>query len=171
MISVAPAPQRASSADSWKAFAGMLADESKALACVNSRALYLTQVLVDGSPDAIIEADRDLNAARTAHQEASARRRGMQARGFGTMTLQQVCNYAPRAIAPALNHSMAELTCGAISLGITLGNNKSLIMAGLERLVHITSKLQQSVSERTGVYKRRGFVAPVGGSVLVSSHV
>ena len=95
----------------------------------------------------------------------------MQTRGFGTMTLQQVCAYAPRHLAANMSQRMAELTYGSISLGITIGNNKSLILSGLERLMKVTSKLQESVTERTGVYKRRGYVAPPGASVLVSSQV
>ena len=171
MIAPAATAPRSAQNDSWEVFAGMLAEESAALTRLNSSAVYLTQVLVDGSPDAILEADRQLNAARAVHAAASAKRRGMQVRGFGQMTLQQVCNYAPRHLAAQFNQRMAELTYGSISLGITLGNNKSLIVAGLERLVKITSKMQQNMSERTGVYKRRGYVAPVGASVIVSSQV
>jgi hypothetical protein len=70
-----------------------------------------------------------------------------------------------------MSQRIAELTYGSISLGITIGNNKSLILSGLERLMKVTSKLQESVTERTGVYKRRGYVAPPGASVLVSSQV
>ncbi len=157
--------------DSWAVFAGMLQEESTALQRLNSAALALTQVLVDGSPEAITQADKELNAARIAHQQASSKRRGMQVRGFGSMTLQQVCGYAPRHFAAQLNQRMAELAYGSISLGITIGNNKSLITAGLERLVKVTSKLQESMTERTGVYKRRGYVAPLGTSVLVSNTV
>jgi hypothetical protein len=157
--------------DSWTAFAQMLTEEAGAMRQLNSAAVALTQVLVDGTPDAILEADRTLNAARAAHQSASAKRRGMQVRGFGTMSLQQVCAYAPPQVQTHLNQRMAELAYGSISLGITLKNNKSLIVAGLERLVKTTSKLQEAVSERTGVYKSRGYVAPPGGSVLVSSQV
>lgn len=157
--------------DSWNIFAGMLQEESTALQRLNSAAVLLTQILVDGSPEAILQADSQLNVARVAHQEASSKRRGMQVRGFGSMTLQQVCGYAPRHMAAELNQRMAELTYGSISLGITIANNKSLIMSGLERLVKVTSKLQESMTERTGVYKRRGYVAPVGTSVLVSNTV
>jgi len=138
---------------------------------LNTAALALTQVLVDGTPEAIMDADRGLNEARNAHQSASAKRRGMQVRGFGSMSLQQVCSYAPPHLTGQLNQRMAELAYGSISLGITITNNKSLIVAGLERLVKTTSKLQESMTERTGVYKRRGYVAPPGASVLMSSKV
>ncbi len=138
---------------------------------LNAAALRLTKVLVEGAPQAIVEADGHLNAARFAHQAASAKRRGMQVRGFGSMTLRQVCGYAPAHFQAHLSHRIAELTYGSISLGITIGNNKSLIVAGLERLMKTTSKLQESMTERSGVYKRRGYVAPPGASVLVSSKV
>lgn len=157
--------------DSWETFSAMLVEESAALKRLNAAAVHLTQVLVDGTPEAILEADRQLNASRETHQQASSRRRGMQARGFGSMTLQQVCAYAPRHLAAHMSQRVAELTYGSISLGITIGNNKSLILSGLERLMKVTSKLQESVTERTGVYKRRGYVAPPGASVLVSSQV
>jgi hypothetical protein len=157
--------------DSWDAFAAVLQDESMTMKRLNGAALALTQVLLDGTPEAIASADAQLNAARSAHQAVSAKRRGMQVRGFGTMTLKQVCAYAPRHLAPQLGQRVAELAHGSISLGITITNNKSLIVAGLERLVKTTAKLQESMTERTGVYKRRGYVAPPGASVLVSSKV
>ncbi len=171
MIAVAPAAQRPNPNDSWDIFVQMIVEETSALKRMNDAAVYLTGVLVNGSPDAIVEADRQLNAARSVHAQSSSQRRGMQVRGFGQMTLQQVCNYAPRHLAPRFNQLLAELTYGSISLGITLQNNKSLIAAGLERLVKMTAKMQETMSERTGVYRRRGFVAPARNSVIVSSSV
>lgn len=171
MIAVAPAQQQSAPSDSWDVFCGMLADECAALARLNSSALQMTQILIDGSPDAIMAADGALNEARAAHAAASSKRRGMQARGFGTMTLQQIYAYVPRHLAARFGQRIAELTYGSISLGITLANNKSLIVAGLDRLVKITTKLQERMTERTGVYKRRGIVAPVGASVIMSSQV
>lgn len=158
-------------ADSWEAFGIALRDEVESLRRLNAAALHLTQVLVDGSPEAILESDRTLNAARELHQAACSKRRGMQARGFGRMSLEQVCRYAPRHIAPYLHRCHSDLTYGSISLGITISNNKSLIVAGLQRLVSVTQKIQEQASERTGVYKRRGYVAPPGASVLVSNKV
>jgi hypothetical protein len=170
MIAIAPEPPRDAN-ESWETFAAVLSDEAASLLQVNAAAVYLTQVLVDGSPEAILEADNRVNAARLRHQNASTKRRSMQLRGFGSMPLQQVCGYAPRSMSPRFNQLLAQLSWGSISLGITVANNKSLIVAGLERLVQITSKMQQSASERTGVYKRRGYVAAPGASVLVSSQV
>lgn len=157
--------------DPWSVFGEMLDEESVTLQRLNAAAVQLTQVLAGGSPEAITDADRHVNEARVAHQQASAKRRSMQVRGFGSMPLQQVCGYAPGPIAMRMAHRIAELNYGAISLRLTIANNKSLIVSGLERLVNVTSKLQESVSERTGVYKRRGYVAPPGASVLVSSQV
>lgn len=169
-VAVQPSSQGPRS-DSWEAFGMALRDEVESLHRLNAAALHLTQVLVDGSPDAILESDRALNAARAVHQSACSKRRGMQARGFGQMSLQQVCRYAPRHVAPYLHRCLSEITYGSISLGITISNNKSLIVAGLQRLVNVTQKLQEQASERTGVYKRRGYVAPPGASVLVSNKV
>lgn len=168
---IAAAPQQQARSDSWEAFGAALQEEAAYLQRLNAAAVHLTQVLVDGSPEAILESDRALNAARAIHQNACSKRRGMQARGFGQMSLQQVCRYAPRHIAPYLQRSLSEITYGSISLGITISNNKSLIVAGLQRLVDVTQKLQESATEKTGVYKRRGYIAPPGASVLVSSKV
>lgn len=168
---LAAAPQQRAAGDSWEAFGKALWEESVSLHRLNIAAFALTRVLVSGTPETITQADRVLNAERLSYQSLSSRRRGMQVRGFGTMTLRQVCGYAPRQLAPTLNQRLAELTYGSMSLGITIKNNKSLIAAGLERLMRITGKLQEGLSERSGVYKRRGFVAPPGASVIVSSKV
>ncbi|HEY8312735.1 MAG TPA: hypothetical protein VIG51_01060 [Candidatus Baltobacteraceae bacterium] len=155
--------------DSWEAFSQALQEESESLDRLNAAALALTQSLVESEAATIVLADRELNAARQAHAGAAGKRRGMQARGFGTMTLQQVCQFAPRNLTGTFNQRLSELACGSISLGITITNNKALIMSGLERLMRVTAKLQASVSDRPGVYKRRGYVPPPSGSVLVSS--
>lgn len=168
---IAAVPQSAARNDSWEAFGTALQEEAVSLQRLNLAAVHLTQVLVDGSAESIVESDRALNAARIVHQNACAKRRGMQARGFGQMSLQQVCRYAPRHIAPYLHRWLSDITYGSISLGITISNNKSLIVAGLQRLVDVTHKLQENATERTGVYKRRGYVAPPGASVLVSNKV
>lgn len=169
-MSTGSAPQQ-NAADSWDAFNRALWEESASLQRLNAAAYALTTVLVDGKPEQIAQADRALNEARAGHQAASAKRRGMQVRGFGKLTLSQVCRYAPHHLAGQFNQRLAELRYGSVALGITLNNNKSLIAAGLERLMKITSKLQETLTERSGVYKRRGIVAPPGASVIVSSKV
>jgi len=165
-----PVPQQ-SQGDSWAAFAQALAEESAGIARLQKSTHSLMEALVDGDAQKILAADADVNAARTDYQSACGKRRGMQARGFGTMTLQQVCQYAPRQYAGQFNQRLAEITFGSIQLGITINNNKALIMAGMERLVRVTAKLQESATERTGIYKRRGYVRKPDASVIVSSSV
>ncbi|MGH8164975.1 MAG: hypothetical protein ACREP1_11650 [Rhodanobacteraceae bacterium] len=155
--------------DSWELFAQSLRDESAGVGRLNAAALALTRTLVEGGPGAIVAADRELNEARQAHAAVMSKRRGMQARGFGTMTLRQVCAYAPSTLAAEFNQRLSELTYGSIQLGITVANNKSIIANGLERIMNVTAKLQESISDRPGVYKRRGFVPPPNASVIMSS--
>lgn len=157
--------------DSWDAFNLALWEESVGLQRLNAAARHVTSMLVSGSPEEIAEADRWLNSARLDHQSASAKRRGMQVRGFATLTLDQVCRYAPPHLTGHFNQRLAELRYGSIALGITINNNKSLIVAGLDRLMKVTAKVQETMTERTGVYRRRGIVAPPGASVIVSSKV
>ncbi len=155
--------------DSWDAFAAALQDEAVLLGRVQEFAQRLTQALVENDVTRIAQAERDLDAARQAYQSASAKRRGMQVRGFGALTLRQACAYAPRAMWPVLNQRIVELTTTSIALGITTNNNKALITSGMERLMKITSALQKAASDGPGTYKRRGFVPPPSNSVLVSS--
>lgn len=155
--------------DSWETFAGALQEESAALARVHDAALKLTKALVRSPSQEIIAAERALDGARRAYQTLSGKRRGMQARGFGKMTLRQVCSYAPRRLAPALNQRLYELTTYSIGLRITANNNKALIAGGLDRLMKVTSALQRAANEGPGTYRRRGYVPPPTNSVLVSS--
>ena len=156
--------------DSWDAFATALSEESSLLMRVHETAQRMTQALVANDPEAIAAIDRELDSARKAYQSASGKRRGMQVRGFGTMGLRQVCAYAPRAMWPALGQRVSELTTTSIALGITVNNNKALILSGMERLMKVTAALQKAHNhEAAGTYKRRGYVAPPSNSVLVSS--
>jgi hypothetical protein len=157
--------------DSWDSFVAALGDEAALLGRVNEAALKLTQALVESDTEKIVATERELDGARKAYVSAAGRRRGMQARGFGTLTLRQVCAYAPRPLAPTLNQRLAELATGSISLGITTNNNKALIASGMERLMKVTSVLQKAASDQPGTYKRRGYVPPPSNSVLVSSRV
>lgn len=171
MTATIAAPTASPQRDSWEAFAQALAEESASIARLQHTTHKLMEALVEGDPDNILSADREVNSARVAHQSACGKRRGMQARGFGTKTLQEVCQYAPRQYAGQFNQRLAEITYGSIQLGITISNNKALIMSGMDRLVKVTSRLQESATERTGVYKRRGFVRKPDASVIVSSRV
>ena len=154
--------------DSWEAFAQALLDESTSLNRLNESAKTLTDALVENSTPKIELAERVLDNCRTEHQKLVAKRRGMQVRGFGTMSLRDVCAYAPRHLAYQFNQRLAEITYGTTSLGITNNNNKALIMGGMQRLMDVTSLLQRSATENTGTYKRRGY-APPSASVLLSS--
>ena len=157
--------------DSWESFVGALAEESSLLKAMNDSALRMTRALVGGSADAIMSTERELDAARRSYQAACGKRRGMQVRGFGTMTLRQVCAYAPGNLRLPINQRLAELSNGSIQLGITTNNNKALIASGMERLMKMTSALQKATNDGPGTYKRRGFVPPPSNSVLVSSQV
>lgn len=155
--------------DSWETFAGALQEESAALGRVHDAALRLTDVLVKNRAADIMLAEKALDGARRAYQTISAKRRGMQARGFGKLTLRQVCAYAPRRLAPTLNQRLYELTTFSIGLRITSNNNKSLIASGMDRLMKVTAELQRASSEGPKTYRRRGFIPPPTNSVLLSS--
>ncbi|MBV8490179.1 MAG: hypothetical protein JO199_06570 [Candidatus Eremiobacteraeota bacterium] len=155
--------------DSWETFANALQDESAALARVHEAAMKLTKALVGNRPAEIAAAERALDGARKAFTTTSAKRRGMQARGFGTMTLRRVCAYAPRRYAGAFNQRLYELTTLSIGLKITSNNNKALIASGMDRLMQVTSALQRAADQGPKTYRRRGFIPPPSNSVLVSS--
>jgi hypothetical protein len=155
--------------DSWEAFANALQVESALLSRVADASTRLTQALVGTDVEAISGIERELDSARKAYLSASGTRRGMQVRGFGSLTLKQVCGYAPRSLWPVLNQRLVELTTTSISLGITTNNNKALILSGMDRLMKITAALQKASSDTPGTYRRRGYVPPPSNSVLVSS--
>lgn len=157
--------------DSWESFVGALGEEASLLTRMNESAIGLTRALVGGNAENIMAAERELDAARRAYQAACGKRRGMQVRGFGTMTLRQVCAYAPANLRMAIGQRLTELSTGSIQLGITTNNNKALIASGMERLMKMTSALQKATNDGPGTYKRRGFVPPPTNSVLVSSKV
>ena len=154
--------------DSWELFAQTLLDESTSLQRLNQAAKLLSDALVENSTPKIELAERGLDAARVEHQQIVAKRRGMQVRGFGPMSLRDVCGYAPRHLAYQFNQRLAEITYGTTSLGITNNNNKALILGGMQRLQNITTVLQRAATEQTGTYKRRGYVSPPNASVLVN---
>jgi hypothetical protein len=155
--------------DSWEAFSGALHEESAALARVHEAGMRLTEALIHNSPPEITLADRCLDGARKAFQASSSKRRTMMVRGFGKMTLRQVCRYAPRRLAPTLGQRLYELTTLSINVKITSGNNKALIAAGMERLIKITTAMQKAANAEPKTYKRRGFIPPPTNSVLLSS--
>ncbi len=154
--------------DSWELFAKALGAESDALRVLGERAQVLSKTLVQLDAEQILAAQKALEEARESFSKAASERRAMQVRGFGTMTLRQVCSYAPRALALEMNQRLAELMTTSIGVTITNNNNKALIAGGMDRLVKTTLAMQRAASE-PGTYRRRGFVAPPSNSVLVSS--
>lgn len=155
--------------ESWDSFATMLLDESVTLRKTHDAAVNLSKALVKNEPNAILTAERALDQARREYHAASGKRRGMQIRGFGTMTLRQVCAYAPRPMWPQFNQRIVELTTTSIGLRMTNNNNKALIAAGMQRLMKITAALQKAANRGPRTYKRRGHIPPPTNSVLVSS--
>lgn len=154
--------------DSWEHFAKALGAESEALRVLGERAQVLSKALVQLDADQVLAAQKALEEARESFSKAASERRAMQVRGFGTMTLRQVCSYAPRALAWEMNQRLAELMTTSIGVTITNNNNKALIAGGMDRLVKTTLAMQRAASEPS-TYRRRGFVAPPSNSVLVSS--
>ena len=152
----------------WERFAELLGEESRALAELGEAALALTAALVRNDPDAIEAAERRVEARRVLHGTAYAQRIAMQQRGFGTLTLPQVCAYAPAALRRPMYAMMKDLETRGIALRLTVSNNKALILAGIERLERTVVALQRAGTEQTGTYRRRGIVPPPNGSVLVS---
>lgn len=156
------------SSDSWSVFVDALVEENRTLGDLGSAALLLTGALVNGSPEDIESAERKVESTRLLHVNAHNRRATMMKRGFGELTLQQVCAYTPGPLRRTVYVAMHELTTRGIALRITVSNNKALIMAGMERLNRTIAVLQQSMSEQPGTYKRRGTVPIAAGSVIVS---
>jgi hypothetical protein len=152
----------------WQRFVDLLGEENRLLGELNDAALALTQTLVANDPRAIEAAERQLEAKRVLHGTAYAARVAMQRRGFGSLTLQQVCAYAPAPLRRRLYGTCHEMRTRGISIKLTVANNKALILAGLERLQKTLAVMQRAGVEQTGTYKRRGNVPPPTGSVLVS---
>lgn len=155
--------------DSWETFLQALADEAEALRRLNAAVQALTQTLVSGRAAEIVAAERAVDFERQTYGRACGTRRGMQVRGFGRKTLREVCAYAPRKLAIAINARIGELATLSISIRVSSGNNKALIVSGMDRLMKATAAVQRAASDEAGTYKRRGFVPPPRNSVLVSS--
>ncbi|HZW54073.1 MAG TPA: flagellar export chaperone FlgN [Candidatus Elarobacter sp.] len=152
----------------WQRFAELLTEENRRLAELGEAALRLTDALVRNEPDAIETAERRVEAQRVLHGTAYAQRVAMQRRGFGKLTLAQVCAYAPPALRRPMYASVKELETRGLALKLTVSNNKALILAGMERLARTVAVLQRAGTEQSGTYRRRGVVPPPDGSVIVS---
>ncbi len=153
---------------SWDGFRALLAEEARLMGDLSNAALVLTSALVSRDLAAINQAERKLEGQRILHQQANRRRLQMQRTGFGDLTLQQVCAYAPGPMRRVLYNLSRDLTIKGISLSITVNNNKALLMAGMERLQKTVQLIHDAMTESTGTYKRRGNVPRAAGSVLVS---
>ncbi len=152
----------------WQQFARLVGEENRLLAGLNVAALRLTDALVRNEPAAIEAAERRLEAQRVLHGTAFAQRIAMQRAGFGNLTLEQVCAHAPGSLRRWLHGTVQQLSTRGTELRLTVSNNKSLILAGLERLARTVAVLQRAGTEQTGTYRRRGTVPPPEGSVIVS---
>jgi hypothetical protein len=152
----------------WQRFAELLGAESGALGDLGTAALELTDALVVNDAAGIEAAERRVAGRVVLHASAYQQRVGMQKRGFGTLTLPQVCAYAPPALRRALHGYAHEIGVRTIALTITASNNKALILAGMDRLARSVAVIQHAGTEHPGTYKRRGTVPPPTGSVIVS---
>jgi hypothetical protein len=153
---------------SWDGFRALLAEEARVLGELSTVALQMTTALVARDVDAINATERRLEGQRILHQHAKRARLQMQRTGFGELTLEQVCAYAPGPMRRVLQNISRDLTIKGISLSITINNNKALLMAGMERLQKTVQLMHDTMTESTGTYKRRGIVSKPDGSVIVS---
>jgi hypothetical protein len=152
----------------WQRFSELLFEEKRLMAELAQAAFGLTEALVGNDPRRINSCERQLESKRVLHGMAYAQRLAMQRRGFGQLTLRQVCTYAPPALRRRLYAAVHELQVHGIALRLTVQNNKALIRAGMDRLAKTVAVLQRAGTEQTGTYRRRGIIPPPSGSVLVS---
>ena len=153
---------------SWDGFHALLHEESKILGDLNAYALAMTEALVQKDLDKINASERRLEGQRLLHQQARRKRLQMQEAGFGELTLEQVCAYAPGPMRRAFQQLSREMSIKGISLAITVNNNKALILSGMERLQKTVELIHEAMTETTGTYKRRGIVHKSQSSVIVS---
>ncbi len=152
----------------WQRFMALLDDERRHLRELGEAALAMTDALVRNDPDVVENTQRLVEARRVLHGTAYAQRIAMQRRGFGTLTLRQVCAYAPPPLRRTVYGAVRDIETQSIALRLTVSNNKALILAGMDRLKRTVAVLQRAGTEQTGTYRRRGIVPPPDGSVLVS---
>jgi hypothetical protein len=153
---------------SWDGFRALLAEEAQLLGELGRAALVMTSALVARNVGAINDAERKLERQRILHQNAQRRRLQMQQTGFGELTLEQVCAYAPGPMRRVFLNLSRDITIKRISLAITVNKNKALLIAGMERLQKTVELIHDTMTESTGTYKRRGIVPKPDGSVIVS---
>ncbi len=156
------------SSASWDGFRALLQEESRVLGELNTVALTMTEALVQKDADRINSSERKLEGQRLLHQQARRKRLQMQQAGFGELTLEQVCAYAPGPMRRGFQQLSREMSIKGISLAITVNNNKALILAGMDRLQKTVELIHEAMTETTGTYKRRGTVPKNNSSVIVS---
>jgi len=156
--------------DSWESFIDVLTQECAAFGALNERALELSVALVQNVPDKIHSTRRAVEDARKGLVAVRSRRRAMQQRGFGNMTLKKVSCYAPPRIATQIQARIRQLTYYTIKLDLVNSNNKALILGAMERLMAIVAVIRR-VQAQPLTYKRRGIVAPPDHSMIVSHKV
>jgi len=153
--------------DSWESFLASMTAECAAFARLNEKALDLSQALVENAPDKIMSAQQTLESARKEYLAVAQRRRSMQTRGFGKMSLRQVAQHAPPHLMHRIFRRTSELNHRTVSLEIINNNNRALILGQMERLMNIVAVLRRAQSAPL-TYKRRGIMPPVEGSMLMS---
>jgi hypothetical protein len=153
---------------SWDGFRGLLQEETRLLGELNTVAIAMTDALVQRDVDRINASERKLEGQRILHQTARRKRLQMQVAGFGELTLEQVCAYAPGPMRRGFQQLSREMSIKGISLAITVNNNKALILAGMDRLQKTVEAIHEAMTESTGTYKRRGTVPKPNSSVIVS---
>ena len=153
---------------SWDSFRALLQEECRLLGDLSTAAMALTDALVNNDAERISATERRLEGQRVVHVQAQRQRLAMQKAGFGELTLEQVCAYAPGPMRRVFQGISRDMTIKGISLAMTVNNNKALILAGMERLQKTVALIQASMTETTGTYKRRGVVSKPAGSVIVS---
>ena len=153
---------------SWDSFRVLLQEESRLLGELNTVALAMSDALVHKDLDRINATERRLEGQRILHHTARRARLQMQSTGFGELTLEQVCAYAPGPMRRVFQQISRDMAIKGISLAMTVNNNKALILAGMERLQKTVELIHDAMTEKTGTYKRRGIVPKQNSSVIVS---
>lgn len=154
--------------DSWEAFVEAVDAEAESMGKLHHCAIVLTRALVQNDAGIIRTASQELENYRKQHLSHAGKRRGMQRRGFGRLTLRDVCRYAPRPMQPRLQARLSQLFYYVSSMRITNENNRALVVSGMDRLLKIVEVLRQAQGEKTGTYRRRGVNRKKDSSVIVS---
>lgn len=154
--------------DSWESFLAALDAEAESMGALHHATLKLTTALVKNDTSEIKVASAEVETQRKRHLSHAGKRRSMQRRGFGKLTLRDVCAYAPRTIQHFFQNRLAQLFYYVTSLRITNENNRALVVSGMDRLLKIVEVLRQAQAEKSGTYRRRGVQPQKDSSVIMS---